>query len=124
MSPYRAPAPIIRIATPRAVPVKAPKHRRRGGKGKGAGAGSISPVEGFVGAVILGQAEKSGILDKLPELPMVGRKGAGALVLYYWGKHGGGPMARKGAVLLAIAAGLEFGKEGKITGAEVDGEED
>jgi hypothetical protein len=123
LSPYRAPSPIIRIATPRAVTTRAPK--RRGGKRKGSMAGGLSPVNAFIGAIILGMAEKSGIIDKLPEIPMVGRKGSAALALWYWSRHGGGKLARDGAIVMAVLAGEQFGREQKIDGdLDVTGEDD
>jgi hypothetical protein len=65
---------------------------------------------------VVGLAEKNGILDKIPEIPVVGRKGAVALIAYYWARHGGGPMARDVALVMAAVCGYEYGKEGSVSG--------
>jgi hypothetical protein len=68
-------------------------------------------------------AEKSGVMDKLPEVPMIGRKGTIALAAWYYSKHGGGHMAAQVAIIAAVMAGEEFGKDQKITG-DVEGDDE
>ena len=93
---------------------RAPKrHPRRASGGASAG---VTPIKVAVTAAVLGMAEKSGVLDKLPEIPFVGRKGALALAAYYWARHGGGMVARDVALVTAAICGYEFGKEGSISG--------
>jgi len=89
-----------------------PQHRRRSPSG---GAG-VTPVKVAITAAVIGMAEKSGVLDKLPEIPFVGRKGAIALGAYYWAKHGGGSLARDVCIVAAALCGYEYGKEGSISG--------
>ena len=76
----------------------------------------MTPIKAAITAAVVGMAEKSGVLDNLPEIPVVGRKGVLAIVAYYWARHGGGPMARDVAIVAASLCGYEWGKEGKVTG--------
>lgn len=76
----------------------------------------MTPVKAAITAAVLGMAEKSGVLDKLPEVPFVGRKGALALITYYWARHGGGQIARDVCLVTSALVGYEFGKEGTVTG--------
>lgn len=94
---------------------RAPRRHYRRASASGGSAG-VTPVKAAITAAVLGMAEKSGVLDKLPEIPMVGRKGALALVAYYWARHGGGQIARDVALVTAAICGYEFGKEGSISG--------
>jgi hypothetical protein len=119
MQVVRAPSggsPIIHIPAPRVVaPVKPRKSRgrRRGGSVGGGGEGIVPWV--LTGAVV-GMAEKSGIIDKLPEIPLLGRKGAAALALHFLGR--GNPWMRRSALLLAAISAYEFGKTGSISGED------
>lgn len=101
---------------PRTAPIvrarRAP-HRRRS---SGASSGGVTPIKVAITAAVVGMVEKSGMLDKLPEVPVVGRKGALALVTYYWARHGGGQIARDVCLVTAAICGYEFGKEGSISG--------
>jgi hypothetical protein len=76
----------------------------------------VTPVKAAVTAAVIGLAEKSGILDNLPEVPMVGRKGTVAILAYFWAKRGGGGLARDVALVCAALAGYDWGKTGSITG--------
>lgn len=111
--------PTVRIAVPRTAPmVKAPRRgavRRRGGSIGGASSG-VTPVKVAITAAVVGMVEKSGMLDKLPEIPLVGRKGAMALITYYWARHGGGQIARDVCLVTSAIVGYQFGKEGEVTG--------
>jgi hypothetical protein len=113
----RAPAPVIRIAQPRAIAPRTPKRRGRRRSTVGAAAGG-DPMRMALAAGLYGLAEKSGILDKLPAVPVIGKKGTAALVLWYWGRHGGGPWVRQGAVVAAVLAGYQLGREGTVSGDE------
>jgi hypothetical protein len=87
-------------------------------------------------ALVVGLVEKTGILDKLPTIPVVGRKGTIALAAWYYSKHGGGNMARKVAIVAAVLSGYQLGKEGSVsgegddvsgfavTGDDIDGDDD
>jgi len=107
----RAPAPIIRIATPRAAPIaRRPKHRRRVGGGSRAGlAGFFSKQRqgAFAGAFALGILDKQG--TALPTVPVLGRAGTAALAAYFMGFH-------DAATGLGSIALYEFAREGKIAG--------
>jgi hypothetical protein len=108
----RAAAPIIRIAAPRAI--AAPKSRRR--RAHAASTGFADPFQLGIAAALVGMAEKSGMLDKLPTVPMLGRKGTIALAAWYWSRHGGGPWVRKVAIVAAVLAGHQLGSEGRVSG--------
>lgn len=71
----------------------------------------------FVGGAALGFLEKQSFIEMLPELPIVGRKGAIAIAAYFLHKKGfGGPIMRDIAIAAACTAGYQLGKEGKISG--------
>jgi len=81
----------------------------------------MSPMEGAIAGLLVGMARKSGFLDKLPTIPMLGRMGSLALAAHFYSKHGGGPWAKKVALASAILAGEEMGREGKIAGEDISG---
>src|SRR5260221_4464137 len=86
---YSAPRPIV-IRAP-----ATPARRRRRSKGGGGGFGGIMSggtgiVAIAIAAAVIGLAEQSGIVAKLPSIPLVGRKGPLALGAYYYSKHAGG----------------------------------
>jgi hypothetical protein len=100
-------------------PVVAPRGgtRRKGGvRRRGATGTSITPVKVAITAAVVGMAEKSGLLDNLPEVPMIGRKGTVAIAAYFWARHGGGQIARDVCIVACALAGYELGKEGSISG--------
>lgn len=108
--------PTIRLAVPRAAPLaRAPK---RHGKRRSSGimSAGVTPIKAGLTAALIGYTEKSGILDNLPEVPVVGRKGTLAIIAYFWAKNGGGNLARDIALVSAAIAGYELGKTGSITG--------
>lgn len=113
------PRPIV-VAAPRPVARKSRSRKRSGGGGVG---GLLSTSSGSlvaigVAATVIGWAESGDdpIMAKLPEIPLIGRKGALAIAAYYFSKHGGGAIARDVAIAAAALAGYELGKEGEITG--------
>lgn len=66
---------------------------------------------------LIGLAEKSGILNAIPHVPLVGTKGAVALGA--WAFHhfmGGGEITKDIAVAATALATYQLGKEGQITG--------
>ena len=69
-----------------------------------------------LGGVLYGFAVKSGIVAKLPAIPIVGRTGTAAIALDYFSRHGGGPWAGKAARAAACIAGYQLGAEGAIQG--------
>lgn len=117
-----APAPIIRIAAPRAAPIKKPKrksHRRSGGGSFGGFVSSHNIDMGITGFGV-GYALKNGYVDKLPALPFFGKVGTAAIAMDYYSKHGGGDMARRAAAGFAFLAGVQLAQNGKIDGDETD----
>ncbi len=118
----RAASPIIRVNVPRA-----PAHRRRrggrrrsrGGMLGGLGSGGI--VQDAIGGALFGFVVKSGYVDKLPAIPVIGRTGLAAILLNEWSKRGGPPMARQAARAAAVLAGYQLGHDGKVTGDEMSG---
>jgi hypothetical protein len=119
--PVRSPAPIIRIAAPRAAPAK--KHHRRRGRG---GSSALTPgklVTIAVGGAALGFIQKT--FPNLPTLPIVGKSGTITILAYFASKHGFG-FARDIAVAGAAISGYQLGLAGKISGdvmGDVMGEE-
>lgn len=73
-------------------------------------------MQAFVGGAIYGYAVKSGLVAKLPALPVIGRTGTAALLLAYWGNHGGGRHVHSAAIAAASIAGYQLGNEGSIQG--------
>lgn len=113
-----SPAPIIRVAAPRAAPIRRHQRRRRS-HGGGSHAGGLVSNESFqmaIGGAVYGFAVKSGIVAKLPEIPLLGRTGTAAIILDYWSRHGGGRFARSAAHAAAAIAGYQLGADGKISG--------
>lgn len=108
----RAASPVIRIQQPAAQRIK--RRMKRGYRA--AKAGGMTPLSSAITAAVVGLAEKSGIMSSIPSVPVIGRKGAVALGAWYWSKHGGGKLARDVAIVSAVLAGYEFGKEGTISG--------
>lgn len=111
----RAAAPIIRIASPRAPVVKRKRGRSRTRGGIG-GLVSQHNIDAAIGGALYGFAVKSGYVDKLPAIPIVGRTGTAAILLDYLSHHGGGAMCRKAAIAAAVLAGYQLGSEGAIHG--------
>jgi hypothetical protein len=113
----KAPAPIIRVSAPRAAPARRRASRRRSGSNLGVG-GIVSneAVQMAIGGALYGYAVKSGLVAKLPAIPVLGRTGTAAILLDYWARHGGGSIAHRAARAAAAIAGYQLGAEGKISG--------
>lgn len=101
---------------PRPVRYTAPTKRRKGHRRSATASGGVTPVKAAVTAVVVGMAEKGGLIDNLPEVPFVGRKGLLAIVAWYWAKHGGGQIARDVCLVTSAICGYQFGKEGMVSG--------
>lgn len=120
----RAPAPIIKVSAPRAAPVRRRRRvaRRRS---RGLSIGGLGSMNGLLGNVlggaVFGFAVKQGWVDKLPEIPVIGRTGAAAIALDYFSKHGGGQIAARAAMAAGCIAGYQLGSEGHIHGFDVMG---
>lgn len=119
-TPAPRPAPqTIKVSMPRAMsaPAKRKGGKRRAGAKHGTGALTMQHMLAFGGAgAALGFIEdKFG--SSLPSIPVVGKKGALAILAYFAAKNGmGGGIARDIAVAAAAVAGYQLGKEGKISG--------
>lgn len=118
-----APAPAAPLAKRRrrASPVRrkraAPRRRRSSSVGHfGGGLVSSETIQMAIGGALFGYAVKSGLVAKLPEIPIIGRTGTAALLLDYFGRHGGGHYCTKASRAAAAIAGYQLGSEGKITG--------
>lgn len=118
--PRQAPAPVIRIATPRAPAArKAPKRR---GRARGGSPGKTM-VSGAIGGAALGFLEKA--FPNLPTVPILGRAGTVGLACYFLSQRGGmgnSGILRDIAFASAVLAGYQIGTTGKIQG-DVMGEE-
>mgnify|MGYP006292476963 CR=1 FL=1 len=70
----------------------------------------------------IGYAEKSGMLDVLPTVPAIGRKGTLALAAWAWGRFAnGGKLARDVSIVASALAGYELGKSGSVSGDDFEG---
>lgn len=117
----RAAAPIIRVSAPRAraAPAKRRRSSRRSSVGGSMGVGGLVSNEAIqmaIGGALYGYAVKSGLVAKLPAIPVLGRTGTAAILLDYWSRHGGGNIAHRAARAAAAIAGYQLGAEGKISG--------
>ena len=109
----RTPAPIVNVRN--TLPAKAKtKHRRRSGGSVGGGSGVRSLVNPALAGGAVGMLVKSGMLEKLPVIPVVGQIGAAAIGLSYFG--GNHPMAREMARGCAFLAGFQLTSVGSVTG--------
>lgn len=114
-----SPAPIIRVSSPRA-----PARRRRVGRRRSGGGGGIGGIvsneslQMAIGGAMYGFAVKSGMIAKLPAIPVLGRTGTAAILLDYWARHGGGQLAHRAARAAAAIAGYQLGAEGSIQGLD------
>ena len=108
--PIRAPAPIIKVSAPRA----APKHKKHHHRRHHAVLSQASLLGMGIGGAVVGFLEHQ-FGDKLPTIPLLGRKGTLAVGLYIFGKGKGG-IIRDATVAAAAIAGYELGSTGKITG--------
>jgi hypothetical protein len=111
----RAAAPIVRVSAPRAPA----KRRRMSPRRRGSGVGGIVSNEAIqmaIGGALYGYAVKSGLVAKLPAIPVLGRTGTAAILLDYFSRHGGGQLAHRAARAAAAIAGYPLGAEGKISG--------
>ena len=117
--PARQSAPVIKVTAPRTAPVRRRKRRRSSSSGGGGRVGGIireSAINEAIGGAIYGFAVKSGWIDKLPAIPVVGRTGTAAILLDYLSRRGGGPMVKRAATAAAVIAGYQLGSTGAITG--------
>lgn len=115
----KAAAPIIRVSAPRAAPARrrsAPRRRSSGAGGHLGGIISNEAIQMAIGGALYGYAVKSGVIAKLPAIPVLGRTGTAAILLDYWARHGGGQIAHRAARAAAAIAGYQLGNEGKISG--------
>ena len=116
----KAAAPIVRVSAPRAAPKRrSPVRRRRSSHRSSGGIGGIISGEAIqmaIGGALYGYAVKSGLVAKLPAIPVLGRTGTAAILLDYWSRHGGGQLAHRAARAAAAIAGYQLGHEGSISG--------
>lgn len=108
---------VVNIPKPRAIAVSKPKvkhRRRRSGGGIGAKADLFGPVIGGYGLAMI--EKYAG--DKLPTVPLIGRKGTIGLMAYFWNKHHPSTIARDIAIVALGLAGYQMGKDGHIDGDE------
>jgi hypothetical protein len=71
-------------------------------------------------AAAVGFIENSDLGKKLPQIPLIGRKGTIAIGAYFWAKNGGPRIAKDVAVVAAVLALYQLTKEGRIDGDEDD----
>jgi hypothetical protein len=101
----KAPVVNVRMAAPKKV-----KHRR----GHAAGGNLQKQMQyAAAGGWGVGMIEKS--FPNLPTLPVVGKKGAIALAVYFFGK-GRGELVKSIGIVAAGIAGYEYATTGKVTG--------
>jgi hypothetical protein len=119
---------IVRSAPRSAAPIvirqsAGPPRRRFHRARRAVGAIGAGGAVGFaIGGALYGFAVKSGWIDKLPAIPIVGRTGTAAIALDFWARRGGGDMVRKAANAAAVLAGYQLTTQGHITGLESMGD--
>lgn len=94
------------------------KHKRSLRKG-GGGRASLGKTLGGVaiGAGAVGLLEKTGILDSMPNLPVIGKKGAIAIAAALMSHYGvGGEITRDVAIAATALSAYQLAKEGQISG--------
>jgi hypothetical protein len=77
-----------------------------------------------LGGAIFGFIESK--FPNLPTLPVVGRSGTVAIAAYLFSKHGGGTggsIVKDVAVAASVITGYQLGKTGKVSGADVVGDD-
>jgi len=114
---YRAPAPVIRIAAPRAIQTRAPKRRTRSRSGGGGKSLQNRMIGSAIGGFAVGFIEKSSFAAALPTIPIIGRKGTIAIAAYFFGGQRPG-LLQDIAMAAAVLAGNELARDGRITGDE------
>lgn len=112
----KAPAPIVRVSAPRAPARRRRSSPRRASRNPVGGIVSSEAIQMAIGGALYGYAVKSGLVAKLPAIPVLGRTGTAAILLDYWARHGGGQIAHRAARAAAAIAGYQLGAEGKISG--------
>jgi hypothetical protein len=115
--PVRQAAPIIKVSAPRAPAKRKRTHHRRRSS-VGGGIVQNSTLQYALGGLLYGFVVKSGLVQKLPAVPVIGRTGLAAIGLDYWARHGGGDMVRKTANAAAVIAGFQFGSTGSVLGQD------
>lgn len=90
----------------------------------GGGFGGI--LNHMLGGALFGYAVKSGWVDKLPAVPVIGRTGTAALLLNEMAKRGMlSQFTRPAANAAGVLAGYQLGSEGAIHGdASPDAEDE
>ena len=114
---YRPPAPVIRIAAPRAIQTRAPKRRTRSRSGGGGKSLQNRMIGSAIGGFAVGFIEKSSFAAALPTIPIIGRKGTIAIAAYFFGGQRPG-LLQDIAMAAAVLAGNELARDGKITGED------
>lgn len=70
-----------------------------------------------VAAAVYGYVSKSGLFEKLPVIPVLGRTGSIALLAHFAARSGfGGPWMREAATIAATIAGYQLGSTGAVAG--------
>jgi hypothetical protein len=86
------------------------------------GAGLQKQMLGMgIGGFGVGFVEKT-FGPKIPTIPMIGRKGSIAAIIYFMKPKE--PILRNIGIAAAAIAGYEFGKTGAVSGADVMGDDD
>jgi hypothetical protein len=123
--PVRAPAPVIRIAAPRAPTAGKTKRRSHRRSSASGGITGKTVLSAGIGGAALGFIEKT--FPNIPTVPVLGRAGTIALAAYFLSRRGGtgmGGIARDVALAAASIAGYQLGKTGKVSGDEVLGDDE
>lgn len=111
-----SPAPIVRVQT--SLPARRRTHRRSRRRSGHIGGSLVTneAVQMAIGGALYGYAVKLKLVDQLPALPLLGKTGTAAIILDYFGRHGGGEMCRRAARAAAAIAGYTLGTTGAIEG--------
>lgn len=120
---------VVRAPT---TPAKAPPKRkaparRSGGGGGGRPGGFMGLPPDAVAAIAAGGAvgllKKTGLLEKLPRLPYVGRIGSAAILAHLWHKQSGSALAKDVRNALGVLAAYQLSSKDGAYADRIEGDD-
>jgi hypothetical protein len=128
-APRAAPAP---RTAPTQIVVRAPKRKapsRRGGSRGGGGSGGFlglppDAVAAAAAGAMVGLAKTSGLLEKLPRMPYLGRIGTAAVICHFLARQNGSPMLKDARNALLTIATMQLAGNSGALADRIEGEGD
>lgn len=110
----------------KAAPKRKPPARRSGGSG-GRPGGFMGLPPDAVAAIAAGGAvgllKKTGLLEKLPRLPYVGRIGSAAILAHLWHKQSGSALAKDVRNALGVLAAYQLSSKDGAYADRIEGDD-